>query len=119
MSLTCVHLLCSVSNQDEQFESWRKEFQQERLLRIVREREMMKETKKAMPVSEILSSCFLSIVCTTNERNVSTRSYQVREQQANDALERKRQAILAQTKSRHSSGNHAFPTQSARIHSDG
>jgi hypothetical protein len=34
------------SDQDEQFESWRKEFQQERLLRIVREREIMKETAK-------------------------------------------------------------------------
>lgn len=34
------------NNQDDQFESWRKEFQQERMLRIVREREIMKETAK-------------------------------------------------------------------------
>ena len=32
------------SDQDEQFESWRQEFLQERSLRIVREREIMKET---------------------------------------------------------------------------
>ncbi|CAF0802367.1 unnamed protein product [Adineta steineri] len=62
------------SEQDEQFESWRKEFQQERLLRIVREREIMKETAKRC------------------------KSYQVREQEANEAIERKRQAILAQRK---------------------
>ena len=34
------------SDQDEQFENWRREFQQERLVRIVREREIMKETAK-------------------------------------------------------------------------
>ncbi|CAF3484327.1 unnamed protein product [Rotaria socialis] len=62
------------SEQDEQFESWRKEFQQERLLRIVREREIMKETAKRC------------------------KSYKVREQEATDALERKRQNILAQRK---------------------
>ncbi|CAF2545658.1 unnamed protein product [Rotaria sp. Silwood2] len=62
------------SDQDEQFESWRKEFQQERLLRIVREREIMKETAKRC------------------------KSYKIREQEANDALERKRQNILAQRK---------------------
>ncbi|CAF1129789.1 unnamed protein product [Rotaria sp. Silwood1] len=62
------------SDQDEQFESWRKEFQQERLLRIVREREIMKETAKRC------------------------KSYKIREQEANDALERKRHNILAQRK---------------------
>ncbi|CAF1145657.1 unnamed protein product [Rotaria sordida] len=62
------------SDQDEQFESWRKEFQQERLLRIVREREIMKETAKRC------------------------KSYKIREQEATDALERKRQNILAQRK---------------------
>ncbi|UJR30256.1 hypothetical protein I4U23_017794 [Adineta vaga] len=62
------------SDQDEQFESWRQEFLQERSLRIVREREIMKETAERC------------------------KSYKKREQEANDAIERKRQAILAQRK---------------------
>ncbi|CAF1664191.1 unnamed protein product [Rotaria magnacalcarata] len=69
-----MHVFVYHSEQDEQFESWRKEFQQERLLRIVREREIMKETAKRC------------------------KSYKVREQEATDALERKRQNILAQRK---------------------
>ncbi|CAF1134191.1 unnamed protein product [Adineta ricciae] len=61
-------------DQDEQFESWRQEFLQERSLRIVREREIMKETAERC------------------------KSYKKREQEANEAIERKRQAILAQRK---------------------
>ncbi|CAF0732478.1 unnamed protein product [Didymodactylos carnosus] len=63
-----------ISEREEDFESWRKEFQQERLLRIVREREIMKETAKRC------------------------KAYQYREQEANEAIERRRQSILAQRK---------------------